>query len=687
MTSSAPLVIGVDTGGTFTDFIALLPDGSQVAHKTLSTPRDPGEAVIAGLKELLARLEREGRLPEDRRQIRIVHGSTVATNAILERKGAKTAFVATAGFRDILHIGRQARRELYDLTPQAAAPLLSAEACFEVDERVGAGGEVVRPLSPASVDALVEALRAGGFESVAVTFLHSYARPDHEQAVAERLWAEGFSVSASHDILPEHREYERASTTVLNAYVSPLMSRYLGRLGQAVEKDLGLGPMRVMQSNGGVTDAARAGRYGVHTVLSGPAGGVVGALKAASRAGATGIITFDMGGTSTDVSLLPGELSYTTQSEIEGFPLRIPVLDIHTVGAGGGSIAWVDAGGALRVGPQSAGADPGPACYGRGGDHFTVTDAHVVLGRLPARWFMGGRMAIDRAAALAACERLAALLDAGTGDAARAVLGVVNAQMERALKVISIERGRDPREFALVSFGGAGALHACELARALGIPAVLVPPDPGVLSAFGMAVADAVFTFSQGLLGPLDKARAAEAKEWAARLFRRGVEALAAEGIAAEMRAVSLFADLRYERQSYELTLPAPFLLHAPPGECLALLEQAFHRAHEEAYGYSHPGGRVEIVAVRARAEGRIPRPSPALLPPADGRPEPVERAFAWFGAERCETPVYLRSDMKAGCELEGPAIAVEQHATILIPPGHTCRVDASGALWIRAEA
>lgn len=680
---SPPLVIAVDTGGTFTDFIALLPDGSQIAHKALSTPHDPGEAVLTGLRELLAKLESEGRLPAERSAIRFVHGSTVATNAILERKGAKTAFVATRGFKDLLHIGRQARRELYDLTPALPPPLVPAEACFEVEERVSADGEVVRPLEVGSVEALLEALREGGFQSVAVVFLHSYLRPDHEEAVATRLRGAGFAVSASHEILPEHREFERASTTVLNAYVSPLMSRYLNRLSGSIREEFGFSAMRVMQSNGGVTDAEHAGRHGVHTILSGPAGGVVGALKAAQRAGATRVITFDMGGTSTDVSLLPGELAHTTESEIEGYPVRIPVLDIHTVGAGGGSIAWVDEGGALRVGPQSAGAAPGPACYGRGGEHFTVTDANVVLNRLPGRWFMGGRMPIDRSAAEAACRRLATLLGASLEDAARAVLAVVNAQMERAVKVISVERGWDPRAFTLVAFGGAGALHGCELAGSLGIPSVLIPPNPGVLSSFGMAVADVVFTFSQALLGPLDPGRVAEAKRRAQALWQRAHEALAAEGVTEEHRKVSLAVDLRYRRQSYELTLPAPFLLHEPEEACLGRLAEAYHRAHEEAYGYAHRGEGVEFVAVRARAEGAIPRPSSAALEPGKAKPQPVERIAAYFGRERLETPVYLRSKLKAECELTGPAIVVEEHATTVVPPAHRCRVDPSGALWI----
>ncbi len=473
------LVISVDTGGTFTDFIAIAPDGRVWTHKRLSTPHDPAEAVLQGLDELLATLAAEGLAAS---RMRLVHGSTVATNAVLERRGARTALVVTEGFRDLLLIGRQNRRELYDLMPKAPPPLIPRELSFEVRERLGPGGEVVTPLDERSVAALLPALSQAGVESVAVVLLHSYANPDHERRVAGALREQGYFVSASCDILPEHREYERASTTALNAYVSPIMQRYLGRLNKAaLEK--GFADLRIMQSSGGVTDAEHAGAYAVHTILSGPAGGVVGALKVARALGIDHIITLDMGGTSTDVSLVPGALKVTTESEIEGFPIRVPVIDIHTVGAGGGSIAWLDAGGALRAGPQSAGADPGPACYGRGGEHFTVTDANVLLDRLPRDWFLGGRMQLDLDAAEGACRRLADRLGASLEDTAYSVLQVVASNMERAIKVISVERGYDPRDFCLVSFGGAGALHACELAREPFHPQGAGAPLPG--SAFG----------------------------------------------------------------------------------------------------------------------------------------------------------------------------------------------------------
>ena len=492
MTTLSPLVIGVDTGGTFTDFIALAPNGKVYTHKRLSTPKDPGQAVLEGLDELLSQLEQAGQLGqpaseatpaslEKDRELRLVHGSTVATNAVLERKGARTALLVTSGFRDLLLIGRQHRKELYELMPEAPTPLIPRDLTFEVHERVGPSGDVVIPLAEDSVREVLPALSHMGVQSVAVVFLHSYAEPDHERRVAELLREHGFFVSASHEILPEHREYERASTTALNAYVSPIMQRYLGRLSLAAEEK-GFGNLRVMQSSGGVTDASSAGRLGVHTILSGPAGGVVGAFKAAVAAGIDHIVTFDMGGTSTDVSLVPGAPSVTTESQIQGYPVPRPVLDIHTVGAGGGSIARVDAGGAMRVGPESAGADPGPACYGRGGQDVTVTDANVLLDRLPLDSFLGGKMRLDLDAARQAGRRLADALGATVEDAAYSVLQVVASNMERAIKVISVERGYDPRDFCLVSFSGAGSLHACELARNLSIPKVLVPPFPGVLS-------------------------------------------------------------------------------------------------------------------------------------------------------------------------------------------------------------
>jgi len=681
MSERATLVIAVDTGGTFTDFIAIGPDGATHTHKRLSTPEDPGRAVLEGLDELLAGLGIE---PSEKGSVglRLVHGSTVATNAVLERNGAKTALLVTEGFRDLLLIGRQNRRNLYDLMPPVPAPLIPRELAFEARERTGAGGEVVVPLDDASVLQAADALAQAGVESVAVVFLHSYARPGHEERAAKLLRERGFFVSASCEILPEHREFERASTTALNAYVSPIMQRYLSRLSDAA-RARGLGNLRVMQSSGGVTDAATAGRLGVHTILSGPAGGVVGAFRAAREAGIDHVITFDMGGTSTDVSLIPGELKLTTDSEIEGYPVRVPVLDIHTVGAGGGSIAWVDAGGALRVGPRSAGADPGPACYGRGGRHFTVTDANLLLGRLPMEWFLGGRMRLDLAAAQEAGHSLARALGASVEDAASSTLQVVASNMERAVKVISVERGFDPREFCLVAFGGAGALHACELARNLSIPRVLVPAHPGVLSAKGMAVADVVKTYVQGLLGPLDEEHIAKVRQAAEQLVAKADEDLEEEGVPNRSRTFSLQVDLRFRRQSFELTISAPTLLTSSVDELVRELAGRFHREHERAYGYTSADEPIEVVAIRLRAEGKIPGHKPRPLPAQSGTPQPVQRLFTRFAQEVVETPVYRRDQLGAEALIEGPAVIVEPHATTVLPPGDVCRVHPFGALLI----
>lgn len=674
------MVVGVDTGGTFTDFIALIPDGRVFAHKTLSTPDDPGAAVLKGLDELMARLQKEvGSV----RPGRFVHGSTVATNAVLERKGTKTALITTEGFKDLLHIGRQSRNDLYDLTPRPKPSLIQQEHTFEVKERLDVSGEVVHPLDEASLEQVAQKLREAGIESVAVVFLHSFVNSEHEARVANVLRDKGFYVSASHEILPEHREFERASTTALNAYVAPLMTRYLQRLDESLSSR-GIRSMRVMQSSGGVTDPTDAGRHAVHTLFSGPAGGVVGALRAGRDVNMSKLITFDMGGTSSDVSLLPDEFSVTTESEIEGYPVRVPVLDIHTVGAGGGSIAQIDAGGALRVGPESAGASPGPACYGLGGQNLTVTDANLLLGRLPKKWFMGGEMSIDYEAAQKAGIRLAQALGTSLNDAAYGVIRVVNSNMERAIKVISVERGFDPRDFTLVSFGGAGSLHAAELAASLSIPRVLVPVNPGVLSAFGMTVADVVKTSVQGIVGPLDHQRLQEAQTIAAKLREEGYRALAFEGVEPQNQQVHLYVDLRYQGQSFELVIPFSDLPDMDPEAALKELTNAFSAAHERAYGYADPLEPIEIVAVRVRAVGRLVTSGPMPMDAKGNKlPDPVAETKTRFAQGVESTPIYERWMLPADSEIVGPALIVEKHATILLTPGDVGRVLPTGALSI----
>ena len=472
--------VGVDTGGTFTDFVQW--DGERLlTHKIRSTPDDPSRAILAGL-------------PAAAREL--VHGSTVATNALLERKGARTALVATAGFEDMLEIGRQNRRSLYDWLDAGRRPLVERELRFGLPERVRADGSVETALSAEAVERLASQLRQAGAESVAVCLLHSYAAPQHERMVGEALRARGFFVSLSSEILPEYREYERASTTAVNAYVSPKMAGYLGRLAASVPNAARL---RVFQSNGGSMSAAQAGAEAVRTVLSGPAGGVQGAVAVAKAAGFERLISFDMGGTSTDVALHDGRFEHAAETELADCPLRVAMLDIHTVGAGGGSIAWFDAAGALRVGPESAGAEPGPVCYGAG-DRITVTDANLFLGRIDPERFLSGQMRLDERRARRAMAEMAQRAGVSPAELARAIIATANSNMERAIRRISVERGKDPRGLALVAFGGAGPLHACELAERLDMRTVLAPRHAGVLSALGMLTADFVRDSSASLL-------------------------------------------------------------------------------------------------------------------------------------------------------------------------------------------
>jgi N-methylhydantoinase A len=669
-------IVGVDVGGTFTDFV-LWENGRLSIYKRPSTPDDPARAVLAGLEEA-------GWTPDE-----VVHGSTVATNAVLERKGARTALVTTRGFRDVLAIGRQTRPKLYDLEPVRPPPLVPDALRFELDERLDHHGRVLRTLNARDVRALLERLRARRVESLAVCFLFSFLDPRHERLVRDAARRAGIPCSASSDVLPEHREYERTSTTVLNAYVAPVVERYLSRLqdglaGQA--KGLAYGGMRgvrlrVMQSNGGSADASAAGALAVRTVLSGPAGGVAGAFRVASAAGYSPIITLDMGGTSTDVCLCDGAVPFTAESTIGGLPMRIPTVDVHTVGAGGGSIARLDAGGALRVGPESAGADPGPASYGTG-TQATVTDAHVVLGRLLPDRFLGGRMELSATAAERSLRPLARAMGGDAVAAAASVVRVANASMERALRVISVERGHDPRRFTLVAFGGAGPLHACELAEALGVPRVLVPLHPGVLSAFGMAAAPVTVDRVQALLAPVPErdARFARRLERAFdRLASQARRELSKQGYERGAR-VSRAIDLRYAGQSYELTVPLEGAVR------LDRVVAAFHHAHERRYGHSDASRAVEAVALRVRGEAPGVRLRADLAGvPASAKDARPELRNVWFGSMR-RAPVYERSHLRAGERLRGPVLITQLDATTCVPPGWRGRVDAQGNLVLESR-
>jgi N-methylhydantoinase A len=649
MSTSEPCeIVGVDIGGTFIDYCAVDRGGGLRIHKQLSDPADLAAAFLQGLRSAA---------PHGAR--RIVHGTTVATNALLERRGARTGLLATEGFADVLAIGRQTRPSLYALSGSRPPALVPPELRLEAAERLDVRGEVLVPLDEESVRAAARALAAAGVEAVAVSLLHAYVRADHERRAGDLLRAElgeDVSVHLSSDVLPEYREYERTSTTVATAYVAPLLDRYLARLARSVEAEL-----QVMQSNGGVVDASEAAARSAHLVLSGPAGGVVGAFEAAGRTGCTEILTLDMGGTSTDVALCPGRIPTTVETTIAGVPLRVPMIDIHTIGAGGGSIARRDPGGALRVGPESAGADPGPACYGRGTEP-TVTDADLVLGRLPTDRVLGGAIGLDVERARAAIAGLGEELGLDMETTALGILDVVHAAMQRAVRRVSVERGVDPRGFTLVAFGGAGPMHAAELAEELEVGRVLVPPHPGVASAVGMAAADEVRDFSRTVMALLDGSRDAAT----VRALWEPLEARAAAfGDAVRIRS----ADLRYVGQSFEIEVPA-----GDAGRLVA----AFHEAHERLYGFSDPERPVEMVNVRLTAT--TPRQVEMAAGPVAGKARSGRTRLRLAGGWT-EAAVVDRGDLAAGDVVEGPALVVQEDTTTVLPPRWRATADEHGNL------
>ncbi len=661
--------VGVDTGGTFTDFVYAARDGRPGVFKLASTPGDPSRAIAEGLRRIAVEMKTSVG------ELEIVHGTTVGTNALLERRGARAALVTTAGFEDVLAIGRQARPALYDLDAERPEVIIPRALRFGVGERVAATGEVLEALDAGTLDALVERLRRARVEAVAICLLFSFVRPEHERLVARALAGLGVPLSVSHEILPEYREFERTSTVAINAYLQPLMGAYLRKLRAP--------RLRVMQSSGGSISAGAAAREPVRTILSGPAGGVVGALRAALSAGSPDIITFDMGGTSTDVALCAGgRLRTTNEATVAGLPVAVPVLDIHTVGAGGGSIARVDAGGSLRVGPESAGADPGPAAYGRG-TLPTVTDANLVLGRFGGAGLLGGDFALDAGRARDALARLARELTAASGrkttahEAALGVVRVVNAGMERALRVVSVERGFDSRSFALVSFGGAGGLHAVALAAGLGIPRVIVPLRPGALSALGALASDVVMDASRTVM--LDAAAATHTGELE-RAFRQMERAASAalkrEGFAAARQRHVPSVAARYKGQSFELEIE---------WKSAATIAAAFHRAHLARYGYAQAGSAVEIVSARVRSRGLVEKPGRERVARSAGASvvAPHGSASVYFSSAPARAALYTRENLGAGARLKTPCIVTEYSSTTLVPAGARARVDADGNLII----
>jgi N-methylhydantoinase A len=647
--------IGIDTGGTFTDCVSF-QGGTWRVLKVFSTPHDPSPAIRSAVEQVVPPAE-----PAE-----ILHGTTVGTNTLLERKGARVAFVTTAGFEDTLGIGRQNRPRLYDLFASPPPPLVPREMCFGVRERMGPDGRVIVRLEPAELKRLGRALAAARPEAIAVSLLFSFANPDHERAVAEALAVLGVPLSVSHRVLPEFREYERAATVAVNAYLAPRMAGYIAGLEDWVRSRPGSGAVHIMQSSGGIAPARVTAREPVRTVLSGPAGGVVGASAVARRAGLDRIISFDMGGTSTDVALVEGEPRTTGEGALAGLPIAVPMLDIHSVGAGGGSLARFDAGGALRVGPESAGADPGPICYGRG-ETPTVTDANLLLGRIHPDYFLGGEVRLDEARTRRLFQRF---LDAhpefsgGVQALGEGIVRVANASMEKAIRVISIERGHDPRDFTLVSFGGAGGLHAAALAAALRIPRVLVPLHPGALSALGILLADVLKDYSRTVMLPADHE---SLPRLLAGLEREGREEMRREGFQAAVTAAHS-ADLRYVGQGYELNVPWDGVV------------EAFHRAHQARYGYADRARPVEVVNVRVRLRARQAPLAGAAgrrrLRPGNGR-----QALAARGSARY--PLYRRELLRPGDRISGPAVLAEYSATTFVPAGFRAQADEWGNVLI----
>ncbi|HBH36572.1 MAG TPA: hydantoinase [Gammaproteobacteria bacterium] len=650
---SEPL-LGVDTGGTFTDFV-LFDGESMRMHKVLSTPYAPEEAILQGIREM--GLEQQS--------FRMVHGSTVATNAALEGKGVATLYISNRGFGDLLTIGRQARSELYNLQPQQLDPPVAKEWCHETGGRLSPQGDVLEELSETDLEKMQQVVATLKPESIAVNLLFSWVDDRFEQQIRKNLPDDLF-ISLSSEILPEIREYERGIATWLNAWIGPLVDGYLKRLQQQLPQ----AAISIMQSSGDTIDASQAGGQAVHMLLSGPAGGLVGASYLGRLAGRKQLLTFDMGGTSTDVALIDGEPQLTSEGHIAHWPVAVSMVDMHTIGAGGGSIAWLDAGGMLHIGPQSAGADPGPACYGKGGAVVTVTDANLVLGRLRADAFLGGRMQLDSNAAHTAMQQLAESMQCTTEDAARGVITVANEQMVQALRKISIERGADPQAYTLVSFGGAGGLHVCALAELLGVSEAMVPVHAGVLSALGMLTTRPGRQLSRTWQGELLQREDAHIDAAFKQLATEAVKALQSEGVVASQLEFERTLDLRYKGQSYTLNIGWSGV-HSSAAE--------FHETHQSRYGH-RLDVPVEMLNLRLRVRGDAH--DVAIEKPAVEKAAVPQKMIKAAG-EPSDVPLYQRDELAVGQQLSGPAVVVETISTTWVAAGWRCTVDVDGNLML----
>ncbi len=657
------MLIGIDTGGTFTDFVVY--DGSELwIFKVPSTPEDPSRAILSGLEHVTDG-DTQGF------ELDIVHGSTVATNALLERKGARLALITTEGFEDIIEIGRQNRGELYNIFWDAPKPLVDKNCRLGIKERTTFEGKVELGVKTSDLKKLLSKLKKLGVEGIALSFLHSYANPANERKVAKYLRSLDISVSVSSEILPEFREYERTSTVVANSYLLPKVRSYMNALFQSInEKNVperntaikkNKNKIAIMQSSGGIITPEQAADEPVRILLSGPAGGVVGSFRVAREMGYRKVIGYDMGGTSTDVSLCDGAPGFTTETHIDGIAIKVPMIDVATIGAGGGSIAYVDSGGVLKVGPESSGADPGPACYGKG-SYPTVTDANVVLGRIDPKWFLGGRMRIYPSKSKTALSKLARSLKITIHEVAEGVIKVANANMERALRVISIGRGYDPRDFALVSFGGGGGLHSCELARDMEINTVIFPKDPGVLSAMGMLMAD---TFRDYSLTNFLSEKEATLPRLQAKF--KTLEHKAQSDISGSKLKFERFLDIRYKRQSHEITIPFSknFI-------------RAFHKEHKKLFGYMKTKSETEVVTLRLRAVSKKKKLAQPELRAKKRKVSFIKNPLI-LGGKEISAKIYRRDEFYPGFKFRGPAIVLEQTSTLLITPEYKCEVDKWG--------
>jgi N-methylhydantoinase A len=670
--------VGVDSGGTFTDICVVDQATGEVrVWKVSSTPDDPSRAIAGGVVEGLDKAANAKGTDVSY----FGHGTTVATNALIQHKGVKTGLVTTEGFRDLLEIGRQRRPHLYDLQCDKPQLLVTRDLRIEVQERLRNDGRIEKALDEAEVRAAIRKLKAAGVRSIAVCFLYSYVDPRHEalvRKIAAEEYPEAF-ITCSSEVAPEFREFERLSTTVVNAYLGPVMARYIGHLGPRLDEAGVNAPRHITASNGGVMSFEMARDQPVRTVLSGPATGVVGGLKTGVLAGFPNLITFDMGGTSTDVALIEnGKAKLAGEMDVHGYPLKTPMLDIHTVGAGGGSIAYIDAGGLLKVGPRSAGAHPGPVCYGLGNEEATVTDANVTLQTLNPTHLLGGRMKIDQAKAKAAIERLAAQLKLEPMATAQGILSVVTANMAKAIRVISVQRGHDPREYTLVAFGGAGPLHASRLARELDIPRILVPRNPGILCALGLLLTDLQTNYAKTNIMMVEEGTLARMRATFAELENRAAAWFAHEGIPVEGRRVNATVDMRYAGQNYEL--PISFAAGGSDAELLADLRSGFEKAHQQMYGYIAPEEPMQAVTFRLEAIGAVPKAEIKSRPAAKTKVEDaiMGKRDVWLAEANgfVSCPIYDRDKLGPGHKFSGPAIVEQMDATTVLLPGQRASVD-----------